>query len=177
MTPHGYRLASLEYPDGRTITYDYGAAGSADDEINRLSAIEDGGQTLASYQYLGLDTIVVTDYPEAQLTLDYTGGSDLYSNLTQFGQVYQQIWSEYGAMPQTLDQFTYTFDQDGNIATRSNVLHPAFDETYGYNGLNELTSDSQGNQTWNLDGMGNFGSADAANENTAAGFGTTRTAT
>ena len=166
----GYRLASLEYPDGRTIAYDYGTPGSTDDEINRLAAIEDGGQTLASYQYLGLNTIVVTDYPEPQLTLDYTGGNDSYSGLTQFNQVQEQIWSEYGATPQTLDQFTYSYDQEGNIGTRSNVLHPAFDETYGYNGLNELTSDSQGNQTWNLDGMGNLGSADAANENTAAGF-------
>ena len=98
MTPrHWDRLASLKYPDGRTITYDYGTAGSADDDINRLAAIEDGGQTLASYQYLGLNTIVTEDYQQPEVKLDYTGGGDSYSGLTKFNQVQDQIWSEYGA--------------------------------------------------------------------------------
>ena len=50
-------------------------------------------------------------------------------------------------------------------------MHPAFDETYKYNGDNELTSVSGGeNQTWTLDGMGNLGPANTANQLASCGY-------
>ena len=44
-------------------------------------------------------------------------------------------------------------------------------QLYGYNGANELTSVSGGdNQTWTLDGMGNLGPANTANQLASCGY-------
>ncbi len=43
---------------------------------------------LVQYSYLGLGTIVVEDYPEPQVRLDYYGGSSgTYAGFDRFGRV------------------------------------------------------------------------------------------
>jgi hypothetical protein len=54
------RLASISYPTGRVIAYNY-ASGLANN-ISRLSSITDGGTTLESYECLGSGTEVKRTY-------------------------------------------------------------------------------------------------------------------
>ena len=52
---------ALTYPDGRMLTYDYGAGDSMPDALSRIAAIvdDDGSQThLADFSYLGLRSFV-----------------------------------------------------------------------------------------------------------------------
>ena len=55
----GLRQTALVYPGGRTVTYAYGDSTDAAGELNRIGSILDyDGNTLATYSYLGLGTIV-----------------------------------------------------------------------------------------------------------------------
>ena len=159
---HGYRLTSVDYPNGRQIDYTYGTTGSADDSLNRLSTIQDDAtsQTLAAYSYLGLGTIATEDFQEPEIKLDYSGGNDSYSALDRFGRVLDQLWSNYGNST-TADHYTYTYDQAGNVHTRGNALDTALSETYTYDNLNQLLSATRNDgtiQSWNLSGTGDWNS-------------------
>jgi hypothetical protein len=62
------------------VHYTHGASGSDADNLDRLDAIKDDdagapGDALASYTYLGLGTVVIQDYQEPQVKLDYFGGT------------------------------------------------------------------------------------------------------
>jgi hypothetical protein len=59
------RPTSVTYADGRVLTYDYGAAGAANDLLSRIqSLIDDDGTHLADYTYLGLNQIVQVESPQ-----------------------------------------------------------------------------------------------------------------
>ena len=93
VSPTDCRPTILQYPitgtaSSRVLTYSYGSG--TDDTVNRLESIEDGYGTstsattsgaLATYGYLGPDTIVTEDYAQPLIGLDYTGGDDSYSDL------------------------------------------------------------------------------------------------
>ena len=94
-----------------------------------------------------------------------------------------------------MDEYRYTFDADGNMLSKENVVaHAAgkgLDETYYYNGTNELTSTTRGQftesnlttgwsrasafsgststQTWALDAAGNMTTNDGTSETFNAG--------
>ncbi len=166
-----YRLASVEDQNGRIVHYTYGSAGSADDNLNRLAAICDDdryggpGQVLAAYSYLGLGGIVVEDCQQAEVKLDLWGGTTgAYSGLDRFNRVIDQLWTDYGADPDaTLDEFLYTYDRVGNRLSRDNALHAAFDEDYTYDGLDRLLTSDRADgydQSWTLDGLGNWSEYD-----------------
>ena len=77
-----------------------------------------------------------------------------------------------------MDGYDYTYDFAGNVQTKANVMDAALSELYTYNGLDELASAERGtlsfsggqptitpvtgalamNQTWSLDGLGNWSS-------------------
>ena len=159
---NGYRLASIDYPNGRTVSYNYGETGTADDSLNRLSTITDDstGQTLAAYSYLGLNTVATEDFQQPKIKLDYSGGNDTYTALDRFGRVRDQIWSDYGN-DTTADGYSYTYDQAGNVQSRANDLDNALSETYEYNALDGLKSATRNDgvdQSWDLSGTGDWNS-------------------
>ncbi len=199
VSPTDYRPTTLQYPitgtaSSRVLTYSYGATGSTDDAVNRLESIEDGygtaasattSGTLATYGYLGPDTIVTEDYAEPLIGLDYTGGDDSYSGLDQFGRVQDQAWAGYGSNLSAgkLDEYKYGYNAEGKVAWKQNAALDAYnaatsptnplylDETYGYDNLGELTSLTRGKldatdqilastqnfmQNWTLDDLGNW---------------------
>jgi RHS repeat-associated protein len=178
------RLEEVTYPNNRVfereVQYGYGTTGAIDDIMSRLANIGDASGTYASYKYLGADRIVVEDYEDLDVKLDYT--ADDFAALDRFGRVHKQIWTDYGEDPDVvLDEYTYTYDRAGNRTSRDNELHPAFDEDYLYDGLNRLIDADRADafdQSWTLDGLGNFRAfnddgasqtrtANAANEITA----------
>jgi RHS repeat-associated protein len=153
------RLEEVTYPNGREVQYGYGTTGAIDDIMSRLATIGDGTNTYAAYKYLGAGRIVTEDYEEIEVKLDHAA-NDLAA-LDRFGRVLDQIWADYGDDP--LDAYTYTYDRAGNRTSRNNELHSAFDEDYTYNGLDELISSSRADdfdQSWTLDGLGNFSAFD-----------------
>jgi RHS repeat-associated protein len=160
------RLVSMTYPNGRILHYGYNSG--LDDRISRLSflADDDGaggiGIHLEEYNYLGLNTVVKRGHPEPGVDLSYinlsTGssdGGDQYNGLDRFGRVVDQYWGPSGS---PTDNFTYTYDRDSNRLNRNNLGNGSFNEQYGYDALNRLTTFSRGSHTqgWDLDALGNW---------------------
>ncbi len=148
----------MTYPAGQAIEHGYGTAGAIDDIMSRLATIGDGTDTYASYKYLGAGRVVVEDYEDIKVKLDYAEND--FAALDRFGRVLDQIWTDYGADPDVvLDHYSYEYDRAGNRVSKSNELHAAFDEVYEYDNLDRLVSSERADdydQTWTLDGQGNF---------------------
>ncbi len=150
----GSRGSSIPDPGG--VVYDYGTAGLADDNLNRPAAIQDAVRpdTIATYQYLGLGTIVTEDYEEPQVKLDYTGTDHSYSGLDRFNRVVDQIWEQYQlddgneVVNGVLDGYKYGYDQFGNVAWKEYITadnqtdHPG--QLYTYDSVGQLTSVTSG---------------------------------
>jgi RHS repeat-associated protein len=211
----GYRPTSLQYPTSgsapsRVLTYDYGDSIDPYGNLGRVGSIVDGsgttsgttaditlGITLATYSYLGLDTLAGEDYTEPQIDLDYTGTTPgSYPGLDQYGEIVDQVWKDYGTS-QTLDEYKYGYDAEGNVTYRQNVVSanqstPVYlDEAYTYDGLGQLQSLTRGQlntttdqiisstenftQGWTLDGMGTWAGFQEGN-GTSATLNQTRTA-
>ena len=173
---NGSRLASMVYPNGRTINYNYSGTnlnGALDNAIGRLNSISDGansgdaGQVLEQYSYLGLNTIVGRSYPQAFVSLSLRGangsigsGGDQYIGLDQFGRVVDQNWINSSTGVST-NNLTYTYDANSNVTAENNLLNSAYSQTFTYDNLNRLSSNTLGgvaNQSWTLDSQGNWSS-------------------
>ncbi len=138
------RLASITYPDGYVLYYNYGTSGSLNDRISRLDSISDGTGTLESYVYQGLDTVVERDHPQDDVNLIIT--------LDAFGRVAVQDWYDT-TTSSTVDYYQYGYDADGNVLYSDNLVDAVFSELYTYNNLNELTSFERGTLTSPLDAI------------------------
>ncbi|MCL2649218.1 MAG: hypothetical protein FWD61_19840, partial [Phycisphaerales bacterium] len=97
---YGSRLTSMTYPDGTVQTYSYGASGSLNDTISRLTYLMQSGTTVESYVYLGYSTVVMRLHPEDGVDLTYIkvgnvpngDAGDKYTGLDRFGRVIDQRW-------------------------------------------------------------------------------------
>jgi RHS repeat-associated protein len=158
------RVTSIVYPTStRVISYNY--ASGVDDSVSRLTSLSDNSATLEQYSYLGLDTVVKRAHPQDGIDLTYikqTGepngdAGDQYTGLDRFGRVVDQRWLVTANGTHT-DRFQYSYDRDSNRLTRNNVVNTSFNETYGYDQLNQLTSFARGShtQSWTLDALGNW---------------------
>ena len=95
----GLRLATLTYPSGRELNLDYGTAGGLNDKLSRLASLKDndGTTVLASYSYNGLARLVVEDFEQPDVKLDYYGGTaGTYAGFDRFGRVKTQLWRQKG---------------------------------------------------------------------------------
>ncbi len=87
-------------------------------------------------------------------------GGDAYTGLDQFGRIASQQWANSAGT--VLDGYTYTYDQNNNVTSKTNVLDSAYSETYTNDNLNRLTAVTRGGaayQSWNLDSQGNWSSS------------------
>lgn len=160
----GSRLASMTYPNGRIISYNYGSSGSLNDRITRLTSLSDSfvGGTVESYDYLGMNTVVQRSNPSTGVSLTYIGstagdGGDQYTGFDRFGRVLNQLWKKSGT---TIDSYSYTYDRDSNRLTKFNLTvgNTSLDEEYTYDNFNRLISMKRGDstyQSWGLDNLGN----------------------
>jgi RHS repeat-associated protein len=185
-TDNTSRETEMTY-DYEDLTLQYGASGSIDDQLSRVSEVDgaalsgDGSVALESYSYLGLDTLVAktrSEYPEYDSGLSYISNGavgdagDKYVGLDRFGRVANQDWTANGS---ALDELTYTYDRDSNVIGMQNVLSSANSQYYAYDGLDRLTSFWRGgtatfsgntvavtgttsaSESWNLDAQDNWG--------------------
>lgn len=181
------RPASLTYPDGRVLTYDYGTSGGIDESISRTASLidNDGTTHLADYSYLGLGTSVEASHPEPHIRftlVDLTGTNDpdtgdVYSGLDRFGRIKDNRWYNTGTATD-VDRIKYGYDRAGNRLWRQNTvaegLGKGFDELYSYDGLYRLADMQRGTlstdktaitgktfaQDWSLDATGNWSGFD-----------------
>jgi len=126
---------------------------------------------LSRFRLPGADKIVVEDYEDIDVKLDFTANN--FAGLDRFGRVVDQLWSDYSGTPTPVDQYKYTYDRAGNRTSRQNVLADAaaqeLSEAYLYDALDRLIDSDRGHfsgglfvkssddQSWVLDGLGNFG--------------------
>ena len=163
---HGNRLTSMEYPNGREISYNYTDSG-ADAALNRVGSITDASSTGPTLGQLPVPRPRhggQREVPEPQVELDLTGGNDAYSGLDQYGRVIDQLWHNYGtAGTGTLDEYRYGYDSQGDVLWKQNVTADnaglKFDESYTYDHLGQLTAAYSGQ----LESDGNGGEKMPAN--------------
>ena len=168
------RLATMTYPNGRTVQYEYDPG--IDTAISRLSrltgdAVGGGLTSYEEYDYLGAMTMIERGRPESgiKLTMVSQSGSvgdagDPYTGLDRFGRVVDQRWIEgSGGSATDTDRYTYQFDRNSSRTARLNQLDAAFSETYAFDGVDRLVDYARGgggtgpqDQQWNLDALGNW---------------------
>ena len=147
------RPTLIRYPNGRQLFFDY--SGTDDNRLNRLTKILDSDDVtlLAEYTYLGAGTMVVENYVQPQVKLDYFGGtSGTYAGFDNLGRVVQQLWYDYGTSANR-DKFTYGYNRASNRIYREHSLATLKDEFYSYDGVNQLTASQRGTLTQNKDGI------------------------
>lgn len=176
------RQTGLTYPNGRELTYDFGAANSMSDALSRVETIEDDDTThLVEYEYLGLSTFVIADQTEPDLKwtlVDLSNSNDpdtgdIYSGLDRFGRTKDCRWYDYGSSSDAV-RLKYGYDRSSNRLWREDLVAQSnnkdFDELYSYDGLQRLQTMERGllnsgktaitNQTygqcWNLDATENW---------------------
>ena len=132
------QLSPLTITSGGTLTFQYAAgtggqsigiefaftqASGADVEAFLSDVTLTEGVAAAAYTYLGTGTIASENYEQPQIKLDYSASN--FAALDQFGRVLDQFWSSYGATPSTNEEYKYTYDEAGNVLTRTNVNNSA----------------------------------------------------
>jgi len=186
------RLISITYPNGRVVNYLYtdqdsggsnGESSGVSDTVSRVTAIAtdihrgaNDANVIASYEYLGLSTVVRKNYPIPGIRLDRTNGlagsSMAYGGLDSFNRIISQEWTHYSGGSNTTDVFkiNHGYDLDSNRRYADNQSQPGSGHAYGYDHLDRLTSDKAGslnsamtdtlpnkprNDAWTLDTLGN----------------------
>jgi hypothetical protein len=138
-----FRLKTMRYPSGKTLTYDY-------DTIGNATAIKDGTQTLVSYEYSGGGSVMQTTYNQPGLTLDYTASGAL----DRFGRIFDHAWKKGST---DVVRIQHGYDRIGNRLYRNDTLHAANSEQYTYDGVSQIKSLKRTgySESWNYDGTGN----------------------
>ena len=177
------RMAGMTYPNGRSLTYDYGVADGMNDACSRIESIinDSDSLNLATYQYLGASGFV--NVASAQPGINWTlygttndpNTGDIYSGLDRFGRVDNCLWQkQVGLITTTLAQIQYGYDRASNRTWRKDgvltLLLAGYDELYAYDGLYRLNDQKRGTlngtqtaitsgtfeQQWGLDSTGNW---------------------
>lgn len=178
-TDNNASLTSTTYPSGRVVTRKYGASGSIDAGLLRVSGAQDSetsGSALLAYSYLGQGTLMRKTFVPLAAGLDLWGGTGgTYAGLDLFNRVIDQNWTN-GTV--STSRYQYGYDRNSSRLWRADLVAQAagknFDELYAYDGLDRLTDMQRGllnstktamqsgtesfEQQWGLDPLGNWSS-------------------
>ena len=160
------RPTSITYPNGRVVSRNYDPG--LDNDISRLSSLSDGAVILEGYKYLGLSSVVERSHTETGIELSYIkrlgesngDAGDQYTGLDRFGRIDDQRWLD-ATTGTSVDRYDYSYDRNGNRTERDNLVNSSFDETYAYDGMNQLSSFDRSttrSQSWDYDALGNWDS-------------------
>ena len=152
------RQLTLTYPNGRVLTYGYGASDGIDDAISRIASLIDDDVSsthLADYSFVGQGQFVVGDYtePDVKYTLVNLAGTndpdtgDIYSGWDRFGRVKDCRWYDY-ANSTDVARLKYGYDRASDRLWRADPVAQSlgknFDELYSYDGLHRLKDMQRG---------------------------------
>ena len=177
------RLTAISYPyrtDGsyRTIQLGYGAAGSIDDALSRITQISDASNgAYTAYTYGGMNRRVSLALGNGiAQTFDSDGATPGYPGLDAFGRIADLNYVKTST-GETVHRYQYTYDAAGNRRTarvqqqdhQGNSNNNTRSSVYSYDGLQRLIAESKGelasNGTvpqpsqlteWWLDNLGNW---------------------
>jgi RHS repeat-associated protein len=154
----GLRPISVRYPNGRLVHLTYGSSGGTGDALARVESIKadsggSPGTSLADYTYLGAGTIVVEDYAQPDVKLNYDSGTaGTYAGFDRFGRVVDHLWYDYGASANR-DRFAYGYDRASNRLYRDHLVTSGRDEFYTYDGVQRLATMDRGDLNANKDAI------------------------
>jgi hypothetical protein len=139
------------YPDGTILSYNYGSSSGANDVLNRVQRLNQGGITLVDYSFLGQDRFVIANYtgqPGVELTYFTSGGSgeggDHYTGLDRFGRIIDQRWRRTSNNAD-VERVKYGYDRGSSRTWRQNtVAGTGQDEFYTYDGLQQVKTLDRG---------------------------------
>jgi len=163
------RKTSLTYPNGNSVQYLYGAAGSISDRFGRAEAIADSSNSIVEYAYNGVSQMVKKAYPTPQMRL--TPGFDRFSRVT--AQTWQNISNP--AVPVAVQDIRHAYDVTSRRIYADNKVYETASQYYQYDGLSRLVNfkagelardnnqipigvdpgDIQREQGWILESLGN----------------------
>jgi RHS repeat-associated protein len=175
------RRTSTIYPNGQALNVQYGAANSADDHLNRVTALQLASEsnTLVAYTYVGLAWQVLVGYAGPSVELTYIQQSaepvgdagDPYNGYDRFGRTVDIRWQSTTTGNAQLERLQYGFDRDSRRTWRQRVLTTGLDNAYNYDGLSQVTNAAVGNlnldrsaissipaqdEAWDYDPTGNW---------------------
>ena len=133
-------------------------SGGTGDAMGRVEAIKDDsggspGTSFSDYTYLGGGTIVVEDYAQPDVKLNYDSGTaGTYAGFDRFGRVVDHLWYDYGASADR-DRFTYGYDRASSRLYRENTVASGKDEYYTYDDVNRLATFDRGDLNANKDAI------------------------
>jgi RHS repeat-associated protein len=143
------RRSSMTFPDGTSVSYKYNS-GEISDYASRVDHMDQGGVTLATYEYLGAGQVTRTTLNEAKVDNYLDPAEDhSYSNIDQFNRVKHCVWTK-SANFYSVD---LTYDRDSGITLAvDNILKGAstndqYDASYTNDNLNRLLECKEGK--WN----------------------------
>lgn len=142
------RRTSMTLPSGMVVSYAYGAAGSADDMLGRVSSVmlpADSATTVA-YAYLGASTVISRSMPQPGLVMNMSGfpgdAGDTVGGIDRFGRVESMPWKVGSS---SVDVFQYGYTPSSFRRFRRNAAGPSGqDEAYGHDLLQQVTSRGKG---------------------------------
>jgi len=161
------RLTSMVYPDGYTVDYNYSSG--LNDAVSRISSVSDSlsDTPLETYSFQGVSTVAALTMPQAGLTE--------VTLFDHFDRVQSMTWSTSSA---TLSQYTYAYDADSNVVSKTDGVNSDLSQTYSYDNVNEVIGYAEGtaSQSLQYDALGNlvsnsiavFSHNDIANETVTA---------
>jgi len=164
------RRSTLTLPTSRAITLDY--ASGTDANASRVTSLKDGGTTLATYAYNGVNQVVGIDYPVPDVFRNYHGGGG-YPSFDRFNRVVSLEWTKDLTVDQAFVDLDYSYDENSNPTLSVDNIHiyagrHGFDNKHSYDNLNRLTASEQGHwsgsvitddsefRDWTLDHAGNW---------------------
>jgi len=154
------RPASMTYPNGRVLNFNYGSGGGINDAAGRVGSLldNDGATQLASYSYLGRQNIVLVNSPQPGLQYTLAGiasgndadTGDIYHGLDRFSRIKDVIWlatgssssssSSSGGAGHILERIQHGYDRAHDRLWRAELADPLdlHDELYSYDGIHRL---------------------------------------
>ena len=140
------RLDELVLPSGRSVGISYGAPGSIDDGMSRVSGIDFGGGAIARYEYLGDVELVGLSLPEISVERSQFQGS-AYSRRDALGRASRYKW-ERPAVGVNYFDIESVRDSNGRLVSRDELApHESMGVVIGRDGLSRVLSVDRGTVT------------------------------
>ena len=133
-------LETLTYPDGKTVAYTY-------NENNQLLTVTDWNNRVTTYTYNSNGKLATTTRPDGSIETNY------YNEIGQLTRV-----TDIAQDNTVINEYTYTYDADGNIITENNVTQPSTNDIsipnsqMSYSTANQLTNYNGNIITYDADG-------------------------
>lgn len=137
------RCTGITLPGSFGVALTFGTTNGIDDCVNRVVEVKVSSTTVAEYEYLGMGTLVSTEYKEpSAVSALYSSSGASYDRLDRFNRVTSSHWKKIGG--RTFYQVDLGYDRDSNILTAEDQVHAGYDASYTMDGLNRLIVADEG---------------------------------